>query len=366
MFLELRPHGGRGIADMRELSFGLRWHSQPRSDWTIRVVMRIPQANDICGARMEEGGPRARCPCPHIFSPPRPHSPLFRQCAPPAPRNGCLVAIALYGGAASPYSSNASLDERWAAASSPPAAVSCARSSDAFPRLPPTSLYLLLGCQLDSCIPLSALCQLFPAPLHDVLHLLAFVSPASQPCSERRAPPAFAVIEHKTSPECVGARPPNCFPHLGPPLVCGWYEQGASAVMRLPCGRGGGGSTLITPDGSCTSPHSGSAPALRPYKPQAGLPPSSRPYRSRPHRISTLPHSPSFNLFPLFPCLLHTVLLLLLARGDTVPHGTPRKDSEEWKRAYLCTQITASSAAPLSGAAPFSGRAVLVAVVGIL
>jgi hypothetical protein len=39
-----------------------------------------------------------------------PASPAFSPLPTMRPRNGCLVAIALYGGAASPYSSNASLD----------------------------------------------------------------------------------------------------------------------------------------------------------------------------------------------------------------------------------------------------------------
>jgi hypothetical protein len=88
----------------------------------------------------------------------------------------------------------------------------------------------------------------------DVLHRLDYMSPphpshiASGECNPRSL---SSTSSTRTRPSVLVLILPNCFPHLGPPLVCGWREQGASADMRLPCGRGGSGSSWITP--TCTS-----------------------------------------------------------------------------------------------------------------
>jgi hypothetical protein len=140
--------------------------------------------------------------------------------------------------------------------------------------------------------------------------------------------------------------------------------------MRLPCGRGGGGEYVdharwvMRPPtlglGACaTAIQAASRPPS--FWPPLPLTPASHLYS---------PHSPSFNLFPLFPCLLlHTILLLLCLvsalrlslrlrsscslRAATTPCPTaPRgKIVKNGRGAYLCTHKSrASSAAPLSGA----------------
>ncbi|KAJ7892233.1 hypothetical protein B0H13DRAFT_2340235 [Mycena leptocephala] len=187
---------------------------------------------------------------------------------------------------------------------------------------------------------LSALCQLFPLLLfHDVLHLLAFVStPHPSHAASGEHHPRSPSSSTRPRPSVLALVPPNCFPHLGPPLVCGWYEQGASAMGHAPAHtrarRLRYGHTSRKPASlllAAPTAHARIASllsALSQLQPLSTIP------------LPPPPHRPATAMSRVGPASLHLHSPCSLRAATPCPTAPRGKIVKNGRGVYLCTQIT--------------------------